>query len=300
MIDILTRFAVPGFMLITGSFIFQKAENMPKKEFYLYALRKVIVPTLLYSAGYCAFLYAKGTLSVLMLNDVFDWKEPLVLWLHGKPFGHLWYMYMLMGLYLFIPVILWVRKHLTLRLWFVVGVICLMASSIVNLSNLLGPVWIFCWIQYIGYFIIGDVIHRVWKRQSMTVAILSFIAAGIAFLMMLWVCKKSYTIFQPKSLLAFVLSFGIYFGFYNLNIQKDNKVITILARRSAEIYFLHGGVITVINILMNFRPVQYKYQILYYLFGEASVIFTCLIVLKIVEIVKNKIIGTKVNALIDN
>lgn len=282
-IHIFTRFAVPCFMLITGTYIFEKAAKLSLKKYYQYAAKKIIVPTLLWSTVYCAFLYVKGMLSVIALNESFDFWEPISLWIHGKPFGHLWYMYMLFGLYLFMPLLIWIRSKISLISWIVVGTICLVVSAVVHDVNLLGPIWLICWMQYIGYFIAGDVVGRTWERRSKRAVFGSFVVAIVVGSVMFWKCLYSYKDFQPQSLLTFVMSFAIYFGFYNLHMEIDCPPVKTLANNSADIYYLHGGIIVVLDIFLKIWPVHYTNQIIFYLIGLPLTILFCLVICRLLS-----------------
>lgn len=150
-INTLVRFAVPCFMLITGKFIFQNISKQGTRYFYKRAIEKIIIPTFGFSIMYVLYTVLKG-----LLDNKWILKDELHKWFNGIPFGHMWYMYMLIGLYLAVPLLNLMRENMPRHIWGALGVACVFLGFVFYNGNLLAPYWLFCWIQYIGYFILGD------------------------------------------------------------------------------------------------------------------------------------------------
>ena len=150
-INTLVRFAVPCFMMITGTYVFRNADKNGWKVFYKNAVKKVVLPTVIFSVFCVTYVVLKG-----VLDNQWLLKKALVDWLHGIPFGHMWYMYMLIGFYAVVPILCLVRKKMSRFCWGMVGILCIILSALRYGGNLLTPIWPFCWVQYVGYFIIGD------------------------------------------------------------------------------------------------------------------------------------------------
>lgn len=150
-INTLVRFAVPCFMMITGTYVFRNADKNGWKVFYKNAVKKVVLPTVVFSVFCVTYVALKG-----VLDNQWLLKKVLVDWLHGIPFGHMWYMYMLIGFYAVVPILCLVRKKMSRFCWGMVGILCIILSTLRYDGNLLAPIWPFCWVQYAGYFIIGD------------------------------------------------------------------------------------------------------------------------------------------------
>lgn len=103
--NVLSRFAVPCFVMLSGAFILANNKNADFSFFYKKSLRKFFLPLLLFSFLY--YLYSNilivGGHFLIQKPDVLSlgvFFEPLLNWFKGAPFYHLWYMYMLVGLYL--------------------------------------------------------------------------------------------------------------------------------------------------------------------------------------------------------
>jgi surface polysaccharide O-acyltransferase-like enzyme len=103
-IDACSRVAVPLFVVITGALLLQRPiEDLP--TFYRKAWRRLVVPFLAWSLIYIAIQYLQ-LLKVPFLppsdGSVF---QPIRNTVRGGAYYHLWYLYMLVGLYLALPLL---------------------------------------------------------------------------------------------------------------------------------------------------------------------------------------------------
>jgi len=89
----LLRVCVPLFVMISGFFLFPIKDE---KEFFRKRFTRVLIPFVLWCAIYAFYYYAQGlaSFSVTLLNIA---KIPVN---YGTEVGHLWFLYMLMGIYL--------------------------------------------------------------------------------------------------------------------------------------------------------------------------------------------------------
>jgi surface polysaccharide O-acyltransferase-like enzyme len=100
-LNAITRFAVPAFVMITGALLLHK-EDEPG-SFLKKRLSRVVVPFLFWSLVYVGYSWYNE--DIAFGRDLWaDTRQVLHLLLHGSAY-HLWYVYMLIGLYFFIPVI---------------------------------------------------------------------------------------------------------------------------------------------------------------------------------------------------
>ena len=206
-INTVVRFAVPCFMLITGTYIFRNADKNGWKRFYKNAVKKVIIPTIFFSMLCVIYVVIKGCLDGQMVL-----QKSLDNWIHGIPFGHMWYMYMLIGLYAAVPILCLIRERVSRFYWEIIGILCIALSVIFYNDNLLSPIWPFCWIQYVGYFILGDFVGGGKKsRRQLRVSV--FIGVASLLLMCVYSIKKAYMgirfDFQPQNILTVFFSISL-------------------------------------------------------------------------------------------
>lgn len=117
------RPAIPLFVMVTGALLLPVKENI--SAFYKKRLTRLIVPFIIWSVLYNLFPWITGLLglSPTVINDFFAWAEPDQSFsgaLHNIlmiPFNfsmlavQMWYVYLLIGLYLYMPIFsAWVRQ----------------------------------------------------------------------------------------------------------------------------------------------------------------------------------------------
>lgn len=114
--DTIPRFAVPCFVMLSGGFILADKRNTNFRYFYGKSLRNVGIQAILFSLGYTLYGIIKRIMRIRMeggsLSSLF---YPIYLLLIGKPFFHMWYLFMLMMLYLMTPLILILEDGLKRR-----------------------------------------------------------------------------------------------------------------------------------------------------------------------------------------
>lgn len=97
----LTRFAVPVFVMITGTLLLGRDEDV--FVFLKKRLSRVVVPFLFWSLIYIAYAYYNE--DIPYTGDAWTTAKQV---LHQLKFGasyHLWYVYMLIGMYMIIPIL---------------------------------------------------------------------------------------------------------------------------------------------------------------------------------------------------
>lgn len=117
------RPAIPLFVMVTGALLLPVKENI--SVFYKKRLTRLLVPFFIWSVLYNLFPWITGLLglSPTVINDFFAWAEPDQSFsgtLHNIlmiPFNfsmlavQMWYVYLLIGLYLYMPIFsAWVRQ----------------------------------------------------------------------------------------------------------------------------------------------------------------------------------------------
>jgi surface polysaccharide O-acyltransferase-like enzyme len=149
----LSRFAVPVFVMITGALTFNKEYEIG--SFLKKRLSRIIWPFLFWSLVFVGYGWYDEELN--FNNDI--WHN-IMLVLHQLKYGayyHHWYVYMLIGLYLIIPVLSKFVRNATEReiqyflvVWFVV-----IAFSQPYLTHFWPQVDVRYFTGYIGYLVLG-------------------------------------------------------------------------------------------------------------------------------------------------
>lgn len=143
----LGRFSVPIFVIVSGFFILKPIDSL--REFYHKRFARILWPFVCWSVFFLlwAFFFDRTPLSKIVDN---------LLW--GKPYFHLWFLGMLMGLYAVTPLLGDLLKRVGIRRFAFVAIgAFLLAMSIDAWDTYVkSRPWIgLWWISYVGYFMVG-------------------------------------------------------------------------------------------------------------------------------------------------
>lgn len=174
--DSASRWCVPVFVMISGALLLDSAKaGEPLRSFYVKRASRIVAPLLFWSLFFLAWNYAKGIVSQRPIG-VPELAQAL---LAGRPHPHLWYLYMLVGLYLFAPFVRVVVAHLSRRqemllcaLIFLVAV----AGESYGAAQPENSQFFLAWFApYLSYFIAGHLIAA--ERLALTRPAPLFLAA---------------------------------------------------------------------------------------------------------------------------
>ncbi len=149
----LVRFAVPVFVMITGALLLHREYELG--DFLKKRLGRVIPPFLFWSLVYVAYSWYNGDL--IFKDDTWTSVKQV---LHQLKYGssyHLWYVYMLIGLYFFIPVISKFVRNATKREteYFLVMWLVVMLVAQPYLTRFDPQVDLHYFADYGGYLVLG-------------------------------------------------------------------------------------------------------------------------------------------------
>ncbi len=167
LLDTLTRFAVPCFVMLAGAFALGKEENASYRSYYRKTFRTVGIPTLVFSFLYVANsmvtqlkLAAAGEAGALALLG------PIKAWILGAPYYHMWYLYTMTGLYILTPVIIRWKNSIQKNTFYRCAAALLVLGTISGWTSQHKFRWdmgtMFC---YTGYYVTGYVL-REWLSEK--------------------------------------------------------------------------------------------------------------------------------------
>lgn len=97
--DSAMRWCVPVFVMISGALLLEPDKAPPLRVFYGRRMARIVLPLIFWTVFYLGWRIVSAQLD--------DADVPWTAWAKmvadGKPYYHLWYLYMLLGLYLFTP-----------------------------------------------------------------------------------------------------------------------------------------------------------------------------------------------------
>ncbi|MFL9831939.1 acyltransferase family protein [Flavobacterium sp. ST-87] len=247
------RFSVPVFFMLTGALLFDK--EYPLNTFLKKRFFRVIIPFLFWSIVYISFSL---TLKVLhneelhffnVLNFVIDQFK------NGSSY-HLWFVYTLLGIYLFTPIISkWIRNSSNkeilyfLIIWSLTVLYTYPVLSIfdtkIDLSHFTG---------FLGYTILGYYLRMISFENSNKkdfIAIAMFLTGLIitmtgTFLLYKLKGEMDELFYEYLTLNVLMCSIGMYMYIKDKNVKNQYilKFLNLMNRFSYGIYLVHVLVLT--------------------------------------------------------
>lgn len=259
----ISRFAVPCFIMLSGAFILDNKRTANYQEFYQKEVVKIGVPTIIFSILYV--LYRIIFVILYALYDVFglctqiDWLfTDLMILIRdvvmGSPFYHMWYLYMLIGVYLMAPIVVRFKDSISYGNFRKIVFIFLIWASIsrwttdeVRLSWDLGQAF-----EYLGYFMTGYVVRKDLSKNNfkgillIVLGVIIEIATAFAeykFQIVNGIAEDNlvFEIVSPYCPTIILASLLIFAGFTMLQIRYS-RWIEKLAEMSFFVYLFHAGV----------------------------------------------------------
>ena len=175
----LVRWAIPVFVMISGALLLDPGKNEPFGLFYRKRIARIFIPLLAWSAIYLCLDYFYAATYGIQIS-----KQQIFLnLLEGKPHFHLWFLYMIIGLYLFTPffrLIIRNTSHKDLQI-LVLIMFLISAFSFLYTELIPGvpPLFITKFIPFIPYYFLGYLIRSTQYKPSKITLLVIFFCSGV-------------------------------------------------------------------------------------------------------------------------
>lgn len=244
--DSATRWCVPVFVMLSGALLLAPSADAGHwMSFYQKRLRRLGLPILFWTL-------------LFLGRDALRWPQPdwngmLQRTLTGYPYYHLWYLYMIPGLYLLTPALQILVRHISLRQlgWLCLGLLgCAILNELYNRWHPAPPrLFITLSLPYIGYFLAGHWLNSLPQQKwpwPVLLGSIALTAGGCGLLSQIeediQIGTYFYDFFSittvPMGLAAFALCRHL----------PTHRALTFLAPLSLGIYILHP---LIIELLAN-------------------------------------------------
>ncbi|EEM02980.1 hypothetical protein bmyco0002_46410 [Bacillus pseudomycoides] len=242
----LSRASVPIFVMISGALLLRGNKESSIFEFLQKRASKVIIPFV----GWSALFYLYGAYMGYFPASL---KQGIKYFLTNQIGGHLWFLYMIVGIYLIAPLLKVFVKNAKKSYIQYFLILWLYASVILNLMQYYYPInfniELYFVTNYVGYFLLGYYlshyeITKKWRNISYIGGCLGFI--GTFFITYYYTVQANgqldqfwYGYFAPNVLL---MAIGL-FVFFRYAFQNSEGKLPFLLRginqASLGIYILH-------------------------------------------------------------
>ncbi len=173
----LVRWCVPVFVMISGALLLDPNKSESLLEFYRRRAARILIPLLFWTVFFSVW-NVKG---FILRGEEIPWLYVTREVMRGSPFYHMWFLYMIVGLYLFAPFLRRIVSQTSYNeLVFLVIILFGMSMLnfvLINTDNV--QLIINRFLLYLSYFIAGHVI-RVTKLRPNSILILVIFLASVA------------------------------------------------------------------------------------------------------------------------
>ena len=245
LINIITRFSVPCFVMLSGAFILNNEKNADYKHFYAKSFYKIGIPLVIILI--LSFLIAEMKAIIGgrdLLNPVFE--------LLSGNLNNCWFMFMLVGLYFLVPIIIRIKKSISNRSYIIGSFIWLFVAMISQLTSTYSVAWAFGIIfSFVGYFLVGNVIYENMSRIKFKGLYFIFVIICYALLFL----YRGITGFSKFSIDAYsnwfspliiIASICVFIAFSGIKIKAS---FGKLSGYTYVLYLLHTNVYIVLYVL---------------------------------------------------
>lgn len=245
--DSFVRFCVPVFVMLTGALLLPKAYEIG--EFLKKRFLRIILPFLFWSVVYIVFTYyVKLTSNHEMSRlEIITWSLDL---LRSGTSPHLWYIYMIIGIYLITPIISkWAQNCKENEI--IYFLIIWLAALILNqpiLERYITDIDVSYFSDFIGYLVLGYYLSvKTFKYNKITINIIAILLILIGVIITIAGTyyltnrdgKFNQYFYGYMTLNTLMVSAGIFVVFKNLNSNKSSKIIDFISKYSYGIYLVH-------------------------------------------------------------
>lgn len=281
--------AVPIFIMVTGALLLDPERNITYEKIFKKYILRVLSALIIFIFVYRIFDLVMNKEAFTVMGIV----NGIIQIIQGTSWAHLWYLYLLIGLYLLLPFYRMISKASSKHdMRYLLGIYAIFLSiiPILNAFGLNSAFYIHVSTIYPFYLFLGHAIHSKQIHLSKVASILLFIVMSVTIAILTYF-RVAHKIVQLdsfwaySSILVILQAFGLFSFVDQLNIKKN--VVTQLDACSFGIYLLHMIFIRLIlkHMLISPYSIPFGYGIM--TIGILVISFVLTYILKKIPLIKN-------------
>lgn len=251
-----TRWGVAVFVMISGKLLLDPSKEESFSEFYRKKARRILIPLVFWTIFYLAWQVARG----FSLGEPVPPSVLLEQLISGTPYYHMWFMYMILGIYIFTPFIRKLLHVLSERelLW-----LCVLLLSFSCLHTLANDLYFKTqelasnlFLSYLGYFLAGHLLGDRAKNKPegeliiLALASIAATAAGVYLLHQYFEPQAARYFYDLRSISVVPMSISIYLLLQSLGKPiLPGRLVEKISSQSLGIYLIHPVFINIIGFL---------------------------------------------------
>lgn len=242
----ITRVCVPLFVMISGNFIINHYRDLSVRDFFTKRMSRIVPPLLFWVLFYTVYLIIEmasrngGNYGAIIM-EAFTGEKSL----------HLWYLYMLIGLYFVTPAIAAVRKVLTEKQFVTAGFLFL-GIGIINEAWCtrygISRLWLVWFVDYLGFYMLGASLANMAPRINRYWYLLIYALACVAAMFLNYALiingNKSFTLFTFLSLPTVIETLALYSFFARSEIKVNP--LSKIAAYTFGMYLIHAFFVSLV------------------------------------------------------
>ncbi|MEW4925270.1 acyltransferase family protein [Algibacter sp. 2305UL17-15] len=246
--DGISRYAVPMFFMISGALLLNKDYNL--KVFLKKRLGKILPAFLIWSIFYSIFhRYILG-------SEVFNLNKVIKDVFYGSEY-HLWFIYVLIGLYLITPILRkWIKNASQHEiLYFIIIWVFTLILEIPGFKIFFPKIDFSYFTGYIGYFVLGYYLSQYKLKQNflaiLFVVLGFFITVFGTYFFTFKNMKFYYFFYEYLTLNTLLASAGLFvlFNEYTVINKRVKSIIHLLSKCCFGIYLIHPLVLDLLRLI---------------------------------------------------
>jgi surface polysaccharide O-acyltransferase-like enzyme len=255
------RFCVPVFVMISGALLLKK--DCEYVEFYKKRASKILIPLIFWTIFYTCW-------SLFVSRRNLNWHAILLNTLNGSAYYHLWFIYLIVGLYIITPFLRKMVKYFSDRdfkwfifIWLIFGGVVPLFSKTINyfLSEKMFVTYdMLMFVVFVGFFVVGYYLtlraDNINIRTSLKIYIASILTTALGTYLLTSRFGELDEFFYGMSLNVFAESIAIYFLFKSIcdrtdweKHYKQKKFIQTISDLSFGIYLVHPVPLGILALL---------------------------------------------------
>jgi surface polysaccharide O-acyltransferase-like enzyme len=269
-LDSLSRICVPLFVMISGRYLLGR--NEPTIASYKKRASRIILPIVAWTLIYISYRAALGYLTQKELGLGPILKDAIL----GIPFYHMWFLFMIIGLYAIAPLLNRLIQNASRNnLWIVTVIFLTFGFLNIAYDSIFGnrPIFILWFLNYLGYFLLGFLMKDAVKRISPLVLLLVFVISSLVTAVLSYFTAKFYHNFFFYSFLSplvILASLSIYQLFSQTDMPANS--FSRIAHLTLGIYLVHAGILDVLVRVFDSLRITFEYNVLLMILLEFALV----------------------------